>query len=154
MAGIGLDINPTKCEIILPADIDDEQKRCAVGNLHQCIPGADALEDSKQTILGASINEAAAEVVIAKKLEELEHMIKRLHHLDAHTSYLLSNCLWLPKLKYLLRAAPLYRHARLLGQLDTVLLRALDRNSRDRGSNPRAGQKFIELLMLDTSSTA
>ena len=52
-------------------------------------------------------------------------MIKPLHHLDAHTSYLLRNCLWLPKLQYLLRAALLYRHARLIGQVDTVLQSAM-----------------------------
>ena len=53
-------------------------------------------------------------------------MIERLHHLDAHTSFfLLRNCLWLPKLQYLLRAAPLYRLTGLLGQLDTVMQSAL-----------------------------
>ena len=53
-------------------------------------------------------------------------MIERLHHLDAHTSiFLLRNCLWLPKLQYLLRAAPLYRHAGLLGQLDAVMKSAV-----------------------------
>ena len=126
MARIGLNINPNKCEVILPAGISDEQRNCAIGNLHQLIPGAAILQDSERTVLGAPISEAAAEAVIAEKQEELEHMIERLHHLDAHTSFfLLRNCLWLPKLQYLLRTATLYRHTKLLGQLNAVMQSAV-----------------------------
>ena len=63
---------------------------------------------------------------MTEKQGELSHMIERLRHLDAHTSiFLLRNCLWLPKLQYLLRAAPLYRQALLLENLDAVLQSAL-----------------------------
>ncbi|KAF0306974.1 Retrotransposable element SLACS protein [Amphibalanus amphitrite] len=126
MASIGLSINARKCEIILPDGSADEEAMQAVRRIHELIPGAAVLGASEQTILGAPITEAAADTVMEEKQGELKHMVERLHHLDAHTAlFLLRNCIWLPKLQYLLRASPLYRQASLLSQLDAVMQSAL-----------------------------
>ena len=59
---------------------------------------------------------------MAEKKEELERMISRLRHIDEHSAvYLLRNCIWMPKLQYLLRASPLFRHEELLQPLDGML---------------------------------
>ena len=110
MASIGLDINPTKCEVILPGNILTDQRAKVVTQLHELIPGAAVVPAAHQTLLGAPLTDAAAEVVLAGKRDELDRLLERLHHLDSHSAFfLLRNCLWLPKLQYVLRAAPLYR---------------------------------------------
>ncbi|KAF0290804.1 Ubiquitin carboxyl-terminal hydrolase 2 [Amphibalanus amphitrite] len=54
-------------------------------------------------------------------------MVGRLKRLDAHSAlYLLRNSLWLPKLQYLLRAAPFSQHPALLKQLDEVIRAAME----------------------------
>ena len=49
-------------------------------------------------------------------------MIKRLKHMDAHTSlFLLQKSIWLPRLQYLLRATPIYKQKTILADIDNVL---------------------------------
>ena len=52
MANVGLTINSSKCEIILPADITDERRKVSVSSLRQLIPGAAVTGEQGQTILG------------------------------------------------------------------------------------------------------
>ena len=126
MENIGLVLNLTKCEIILPRDVSDEQSASATDRLHRVIPGAVILKDHELTTLGAPISEKAAELTMREKREELERMLERLQHLDAHSAFfLLRNSLWLPKLQYLLRASPLYRQPQLLQPMDDLLKTAL-----------------------------
>ena len=66
MANVGLTINSGKCEIILPADITDEQRKVFVASLRQFIPGAAVTDEPGRTILGAPISEAATEAVILR----------------------------------------------------------------------------------------
>ena len=72
------------------------------------------------------MTEAASELVLTQKETELTRLIERLHYLDAHSAFfLLRNCLWLPKLQYILRAAPLYRRPVQLSHMDALLKRAV-----------------------------
>ena len=94
--------------------------------VRQAIPGAAVLADRELTILGAPISQAAAEVTMNDKKEELERMVKRLQTLDPHSAFfLLKNSLWLPKLQYVLRAAPIYHQPELLQSLDRILKSAV-----------------------------
>ena len=77
-------------------------------------------------MLGAPMTDTAAERVMAEKQRDLERMVDRLQHVDAHSAfYLLRNCLWIPKLQYILRAAPVYRRLDLLQPLDETLRAAI-----------------------------
>ena len=68
------------------------------------------------------MSEAAAVRALVEKKVDLERMIKRLKHMDAHTSlFLLQKSIWLPRLQYLLRAAPVYTQMDILTELDHVL---------------------------------
>ena len=126
MAGIGLVLNHSKCEIILPENAPEEKRSAATDKIHRIIPGAAVLNRHELKALGAPITEAAAELVMEEKREELERMLERLQHLDAHSAFfLLRNSLWLPKLQYLLRSSPLYRQPELLRPLDNSLRTAL-----------------------------
>ena len=130
MAEIGLEINSKKCEIILPGGVTEEVKKRTTETVRQVIPDAAILTESKLTILGAPISPGATEAVMTKKREELERMADRLQNLDAHSAFfLLKNCLWLPRLQYILRAAPIYKHPALLQPLDHVLKSAVSRLS-------------------------
>ena len=67
------------------------------------------------------------EVTAKDKKEDLDRMIKRMKKLDSHSSlYLLINSLWLPKLQYLLRAAPFFQHTALLKDLDDLVRTAIE----------------------------
>ena len=94
MAKIGLDINPAKCEIILPSTATDEQRASAVGKIHLLLPRAPVVTDAELTVLGAPITGTAARAVMAKKMDEPDLLVERLHQLDAHSPFsLLRNCL-------------------------------------------------------------
>ena len=123
MAEIGLVINPQKCEIIVPSYPRVDVK---VSKLQQLLPGATVLSDAHRTILGAPLSEAAATRVLEEKKTDLERMIHRLGYMDAHTAlFLLQRSIWLPKLQYLLRAAPLYKQQNMLAALDLALKHGL-----------------------------
>ena len=72
------------------------------------------------------MTDKAAESVMAEKKEDLERMVDRFQYIDAQSAfYLLRNCLWIPKLQYILRAAPVYRRLDLLQPLDETLRTAI-----------------------------
>ena len=118
----GLLVNPAKCEIFLSSASTEHQKLTIVERLHKLIPGAAVVGNSEARMLGAPLADTAAEQVMAEKKEDLERMVDRLQHIDAHSAfYLLRNCLWIPKLQYILRAAPVYRRPDLFRPLDETL---------------------------------
>ena len=126
MAGIGLVLNHSKCEVILSESASEEKRMAVTDKVHRIIPGAAVLNRRELKALGAPITEAAAELVMEEKREELERMLERLQHLDAHSAFfLLRSSLWLPKLQYLLRSSPLYRQPELLRPMDDSLRTAL-----------------------------
>ena len=124
MAGIGLHVNHSKCQIIAPTSPAGQD---AITQLHRVIPGASVLTDDQQNVLGAPLTATATEAAVREKREDLVRMLQRLKKLDAHTSlYLLRYSLWLPKLQYLLRAAPIFQFHSLLKQLDGVIRPAIE----------------------------
>ena len=97
-----------------------------VEKLHRLIPGAAVTAEVEQMVLGAPLTRAAIGTALGKKKEELDRLLNRLQLLDSHSAfYLLRHCLWLPRLQYLLRAAPVYQQPELLHQLDADLKSAV-----------------------------
>ena len=94
MARIGLEVNPTKCEVINSSVAEGQQTTTNMERLDQLIPGAAVLADAEQLVLGAPLTSSAAETALAKKKEELDRLITRLQLLDSHTAfYLFRHCL-------------------------------------------------------------
>ena len=126
MARVGLEVNPTKCEII-NSSAEAVQDIATVEKLHQLIPGAAVVADFEQTVLGAPLTSSAAETALRRRQVELDRMITRLQLLDSHSAfYLLRHSLWLPRLQDLLRAAPVYLQPELL-ELDADLKSAVQK---------------------------
>ena len=97
-----------------------------VEKLHQLLPGAAVLADTEQLVLGAPLTTSATVTALGKKKDELDRLLSRLQFLDSHSAiHLLRHCLWLPRLQYLLRAAPIYKQPELLNQLDMDLRSAV-----------------------------
>ena len=124
MARIGLNVNPSKCQIIA---LVNGAHSAIISQLHRIIPGASVLNENQETVLGAPLTAAATEALVREKREDLKRMIERLKKLDSHSAlYLLRSSLWLPKLQYLLRAAPIFQYPSLLKQLDEVIRPAME----------------------------
>ena len=124
----GLVVNPTKCEIILSKSCDQHHQRTISERLHRHLQGAVIVAESQARMLGAPMTDTAAKHVMAEKKADLVRMVDRLQHIDAHSAfYLLQNCLWLPKLQYILRAFPIYRQLDLLQPLDATLRAAISK---------------------------
>ena len=144
MAKIGLDINPAKCEIILSPSVSEEQRSSTVREIHQLLPRASVLTHAEMTELGAPITKTAAETIMARKKDELDLLFERLHCLDSHSAFfLLRNCLWLPKLQYLLRAAPIYELPGLLQAMDSKLKSVMTSLTNVRFEDPSWEQAIL-----------
>ena len=119
MAEIGLSVNPNKCEIMAPAGKVGD---ASTAKIQQLLPGASVLSESYRCVLGAPLSEAAAVRVLEHKKEDLKRMIDRLRYMDAHTSlFLLQKSIWLPRLQYIVRAAPIYTQKDILAEIDNIL---------------------------------
>ena len=107
---IGLQINPSKCEIINNSYPVDEFTEL-VTTLASDLPGLKRTELVDMELLGSVIHDQAVNKAIANKLHTYHLMTHHLHQLDTHTSFfLLKNVLSLPCLLFLLSSSPCYRH--------------------------------------------
>ena len=82
MTRIGLEVNPTKCEVI-NSSVAEGQQTTIMERLHQLIPGAAVLTDTDEMVLRVPQTSSAAEKALVKKKEELDCLISRLQHLDS-----------------------------------------------------------------------
>ena len=88
MARIGLEVNPSKCEIITPSTGAAEQSvtpstgaaehSVNVEKLHQLLPGAAVLADTEQLVPGAPLTTSATVTALGKKKDELDRLLSRL----------------------------------------------------------------------------
>ena len=80
------------------------------------------IDEKKLILLGAPILEPSMEVVLRKKLQDLQLMVERLELLDAHDAwFLLKHCLAIPRLMYTLRCSPCYQQREVLEEYDHQL---------------------------------
>ena len=119
---IGLEINPTKCEIFF---CGKEDKRITKKFDHLS-PGIKVLSDDLE-LLGAAITEEAEERIFIKIHNKMKVLFERLKLLNNHMAfYLLKNCFGIPKLTYLLRTTAYFKHEHLLRNLDEDIKSAME----------------------------
>ena len=107
----GLEINPSKCEVINMGYPVDEFTELVTA-LESDLPGLKITELADMELLGSAILEHAVKKVIANKLHTYHLMTHRLQQLDKHTGFfLLKNAFSLPRLRFLLRSPPCYRYS-------------------------------------------
>ena len=108
---IGLEVSPSKCEVInmsYPVDVFTE----LVTTLMSDLPGLKRTELADMELLGSAIFDQTMNKAIANKLLTYNLMTHRLQHLDTHMDFfLLKNAFSLPRLLFLLRSSPCYRHS-------------------------------------------
>ena len=108
---IGLEVNPSKCEVIKMSYPVDEFTEL-VTTLAPDLPGLKRTELADVVFLGSAIIDLAAKKAIASKLHTYHLMTHRLQQLDTHTGFFfLKNALSLPRLLFLHRSSPCYRHS-------------------------------------------
>ena len=107
---IGLEVNPSKCEIINTSHPVDEFTEIVTTSASDPL-GVKRTERADMEILGSAIFDQAVKKAIANKLHTYYLMTHRLHQLDTHTGFfLLKNAFSLPRLLFLLRSSPCYCH--------------------------------------------
>ncbi|MEM7284532.1 MAG: reverse transcriptase domain-containing protein [Pseudomonadota bacterium] len=122
---INLEVNCSKCEF-LALGTDEEIKRQVKKRFKSAVPGIRELTNSKATLLGAPLFDEGVSSALEEKLADLERFGSRLSILDPHDAFfLLTNCLSIPKLVFLLRSAPCFMDQNTLFKYDRVLRRAV-----------------------------
>lgn len=121
-AKIGLQINPTKCELFFCSTVDQD----IVSQFDQISPGICIINEF--TLLGTSITDNAFDKVFNKKLSELKLLFERLRELDNYhiAFYILKNCFAIPKLVFLLRTTPTWNHTEFVEKMDNEIKSTLE----------------------------
>ena len=125
-AKLGLQVNPSKCELSILSDSPDfsAASLSRVSNLARNIRVVDP-ENSE--LLGAPLHMDGVDKPVLKCIDFLKQMSINLEKLDYHEAlFLLKNCLSMPKMTYLLRTAPCFA-SRKLAQYDSVLRSTLEK---------------------------
>ena len=108
---IGLEDDPSKCEVFIMSYPVDEFTEL-VTTLASDLPGLKRTELADMELLGSAIRDQAVKKAIANKLHTYRLTTHRLHQLNTHTGlFLLKNAFSLPRLIFLLRSSPCYRHS-------------------------------------------
>ena len=122
-ATLGLEVNPSKCELYL---VKPESEKCCNAHVSFCeaSPGqcnVKLLGDKDLTLLGSPVLPEAVEKVLSAKLADLKIMEERLTEIDANEAlFLLKNYFSMPKLTYFLRTAPVFLHKDILQKYTTL----------------------------------
>lgn len=120
---IGLEINPTKCELFFCGNTDQS----IIDQFNAVSPGIKVVDTHDLELLGAPLTEEAEEKVLLKMHSKLKTMFERIGTLNHHMAYyLLKNCFSIPKLTYLLRSTGYFKHKHLLHAIDEDIKATLE----------------------------
>ena len=127
---LGLSVNPEKCELFFTRKHPDTEKLAQqqeiIAQFEVKAPKIKVKTEGNMNLLGAPITEGAMDSILREKLEALELMGDRLKEVDAHDAlFLLKNCFAIPKLMYVLRTAPTFKHPEILLEYDNKLKEVL-----------------------------
>ena len=121
LASIGLEVNPSKSEII---NIDSTNFERDLRSVRGVMADVKITHRDDLVILGSPINRTAIDHHLTNCTSKLELMAERLSDIDTHPAlFLLKNCLAMPRLLFALRASPSYLSTDLLSRFDDVLRR-------------------------------
>lgn len=122
LKGIGLELNSSKCEIIL---INQTNLECAATTqtlFQEQLPYIKTITVCDSSILGSPIASQGVKRAIMSRSEALERMTAKLCKIDPHQALtLLKNCFSLPKLLYTLRSSPAYQEEESLASFDAIV---------------------------------
>ena len=123
---LGLNVNPSKCELCL---LEPQSSEClnALEAFSNLTNGVRLISKEDLTLLGAAILPEAIDSMLIPKREKLKLMAQRLTQIDKHDALvLLKNCYAIPKLTYILRTVPCFKRLDILHTYDLVIKEALE----------------------------
>jgi len=119
---IGLEVNPSKCELHFCNDIDLD----VWNEFNEIAPGIRIVQENL-TLLGAPLTLTSCKTILSDMLETLIVTTDRLKNIKSHVAYfLLKNCLAIPKLSYFLRTSPSWKFPEIISQMDSCLKQSLE----------------------------
>lgn len=122
---VGLELNFDKCEVSVLGPQTNTQ--CILESFQSVAPGISCMTQENAELLGAPLTLESIEHVFRKKIHAFTNMAGRLHSIPSHIAYyLLKHSLAIPRLVYLLRAAPIFKSPHLLEEFDSLLHNALE----------------------------
>ncbi|XP_063385543.1 uncharacterized protein LOC134671614 [Cydia fagiglandana] len=100
---IGLEVNPTKCELYACGLVPDASSR----SLEELLPGIKKVNKASLSLLGAPIFPDGVSAALQTKKEALVAVRGHLGNLSSHVALtLLRNCFATPRMTYILRTSP------------------------------------------------
>ncbi|XP_035712509.1 uncharacterized protein LOC118437538 [Folsomia candida] len=110
---VGLELNFDKCEVSFLGPQTNTQ--CILESFQSVAPGISCMTKENAELLGAPLTYESIEHVFRKKINAFSNMAGRLNSIPNHIAYyLLKHSLAIPRLVYLLRAAPIFKSPHLL----------------------------------------
>jgi len=123
LSAIGLEVNSAKCELTI---LDDAAPAETELLFRAVLPNVRVVHVDNCSLLGAPISDTGIPAEILRKKDNLDLMVSRLQVVDNHQAFvLLRNAFSIPKLQYVLRSSPAYKHDAELGCFDESLKSAI-----------------------------
>jgi len=109
LSSIGLEINNSKCEVLLINHTDINKPQTS--KLFQDQFSSLAIPDPTHwQLLGSPLHQESAPLHLKAKIKVLDSITENLELIEPHQAfYILQNCLSIPKLTYLLHSAPCFK---------------------------------------------
>ena len=123
---LGLQLNPSKCELFIMGANTDEDKLIQQ-DFRAILPDIKILSPENLQLLGAPLTNEAASIVLRQKSEMLSLMSERLNILTSHVAFfLLRASVSIPRLNYFLRCYPCWKTPDALALYDSTLTTTLE----------------------------
>lgn len=123
-AKLGLEINPSKCEIIIRSDNNQDMIIQAFNNI---CPAIQVIPPDTATLLGAAIGESSVRDTLTEKLADIKLLCERVRDVNGHQAFfLLKHCFAIPKLLYIFRTSSAFKHIDILQQISTFIRETLE----------------------------
>jgi hypothetical protein len=128
LTSLGLKVNTNKCELVFLGACPVRTKNHIHKLFQDACTGVRITELEELIILGSPVGEKARVNTLTEKLECFKNLEAFTKTIDSHYAfYLIKNCLFMPKLLYLLRTSPSFEHPEILKLFDRSLVSALER---------------------------
>ena len=119
---IGLELNPTKCELT----VFNDHHELSLQQIYEHLPDLSLVPAKEATLLGAALGDDSLNALLESFMSSFDIMQKRLLKLSSHDAlFLLRNSLAMPKLLHSLRTSPSYIRPDLLSDIDSTFMRTL-----------------------------
>jgi len=127
-AKLGLEVNPSKCEIFVLGTDDRQIKESIHAAFNIIAPGIDIPKRTNAFLLGSPIHDESIPPCLLKKMEALRSYQDQLSVLSSLSAFYLTRLsLAMPRLNHFLRCSPTWKYQELLEEYDKALLLMLEK---------------------------